>query len=98
MPGEGKTGTLEHILLKAAFEKNPRLEMCLADFSTCIDGLKSAKPNARAKMKMSVIAAAFCEDNPWCSSNTLWHDKSNPVPIDSHCFKHISDFLAAFAS
>jgi hypothetical protein len=97
LPGEGKTGTLEHLLLDAAFAKTPSLQKCLADFSTCTGALSSSRPNNLAKMRMSALAAAFCEDNPWCSPNTMWGDKKNPVPIDSACFDHIGAFLTRFA-
>ena len=98
MPGEGKTGTLEHLLLDAVFAKTASLEKCLDDFSTCTGALRSSKPNKLAKMRMSALAAAFCEDNPWCSPNIMWSDEKNPVPIDSACFNHIGDFLTRFAS
>jgi hypothetical protein len=97
MPGEGKTGTLEHLLLDAVFAKKASLQKCLDDFSTCTGALRSSKPNKLAKMRMSALAAAFCEDNPWCSPNIMWSDKKNPVPIDSACFNHIGDFLTRFA-
>ncbi len=98
LPGEGKTGTLEHLLLDAAYAKRACLQECLDDFSTCTGALRSSKPNKLAKMRMSALAAAFCEDNPWCSPNIIWSDKKNPVPIDSACFNHIGDFLTRFAS
>ena len=98
LPGEGKTGTLEHLLLDAAFAKTASLQNCLDEFSTCTGALRSSKPNKLAKMRMSALAAAFCEDNPWCSANTMWSDDKNPVPIDSACFDHIGDFLMRFAS
>jgi hypothetical protein len=98
LPGEGKTGTLEHLLLDAAFVKAPSLQDCLDDFSTCTGALRSSKPNKLAKMRMSALAAAFCEDNPWCSAHTMWSDDKNPVPIDSPCFNHIGDFVTRFAS
>jgi hypothetical protein len=98
LPGEGRTGTLEHLLLDAAFAKAPNLQKCLDDFSTCTGALRSTKPNNLAKMRMSALAAAFCEDNPWCSANTMWSDDKNPVPINSACFNHIGDFLTRFAS
>ena len=55
-------------------------------------------PNQLAKMRMSALAAAFCEDNPWCSAKTMLSDRNSPVPIDSKCFGHLSDFLAKFSS
>lgn len=98
LPGEGRTGALEHLLLEAVFAKTETLPDCLDKFSTCTGALRSSRPNQLAKMKMSVLAAAFCEDNPWCSANTMWSDGNNPVPIDSACFNVIADFLSAFAS
>jgi hypothetical protein len=98
LPGEGRTGTLEHLLLDAAFAKAANLQRCLDDFSTCTGALRSSKPNNLAKMRMSALAAAFCEDNPWCSANTMWSDEKNPIPISSACFNHIGEFIARFAS
>lgn len=98
MPGEGETGTLEHLLLKAVFKKSTALEKCLDAFSACTGGLKSNKPNVHAKMRMSALAAAFCEDNPWCSSNTMWSDEKNPVPIDSDVFDPLSQMLTDFSN
>jgi hypothetical protein len=97
LPGEGKTGTLEHLLLDATFAKTASLQRCLDNFSDCTGALRSSKPNNLAKMRMSALAAAFCEDNPWCSPNTMWSDEKNPVPINSPCFNHISEFLTTFA-
>ena len=98
LPGEGKTGTLEHLLLDAVFAKTSSLQKCLDDFSVCTGALRSSKLNNLAKMRMSALAAAFCEDNPWCSANTMWSDDQNPVPINSACFNDIGDFLKRFAS
>jgi hypothetical protein len=98
LPGKGKTGTLEHLLLEAVFAKTDILPECLEKFGKCTGGLRSSKPNQLAKMRMSVLAAAFCEDNPWCSPNTMWSDDSNPVPIDSPCFSDIGEFLTKFTT
>ncbi len=98
LPGQGRTGTLEHLLLEAALLKKPELEKCLDDFSDCTGALRSAKQNKQAKMRMSVLAGAFCEDNPWCSAHTMWSDVKNPVPIDTTCFDHLSAFITDFRS
>ncbi len=98
LPGEGKTGTLEHLLLEAIFARTETLQDCLDKLSTCTGALRSSRPNQLAKMKVSVLAAAFCEDNPWCSANTMWSDDNNPVPINSACFDDIGKFLIRFAS
>jgi hypothetical protein len=96
LPAKGETGTLEHLLLRAVFEKFPNLDKCLNDFSSCTGGLTSPKPNAQAKMRMSALAATFCADNPWCSAANMWSDRGNPVSISSSCFTQLSDFLTMF--
>jgi hypothetical protein len=99
IPGEGRTGTLEHILWDAAIKRDVALEKCVEDFSACTGGhIIAASDNQQAKMRVSAIVAAHCEDNPWASPGLLWSDKGNPIPISSECFKHISDFLVAFTT
>ncbi len=80
------------------FKQSPTLEKCLEELATCTGGLKSPKPNAQAKMRMSVLAATFCADNPWCSPALMWSDKGNPVPVTSDCFNHLHEFLVRFAA
>jgi hypothetical protein len=98
IPGAGENGTLENLLLKAAFRKTPVLERCIEEFSTCTGMIATATDNQKAKMKMSAIAAAFCKDNPWTSIRLLWKDKGNPVPIDSDCFDELSRFIDNFST
>jgi hypothetical protein len=98
VPGDGETGTLEHLFLKAVFDQTPQLATCLDEFSTCTKGLQSPKPNNLAKMRMSALAAAFCQDNPWCNVNAMLGDPNNPVPIASKHFGHLTDFLIKFRS
>jgi hypothetical protein len=99
IPGEGRNGTLEHVLWEAAVQKKPIIEGCVETFMKCMgDVLDSCSDNQRAKMKMSALVAASCKDNPWASSAMIWSDGGNPIPIDSSCFSHVSDFLVAFTS
>jgi hypothetical protein len=98
VPGEGETGTIEHLLLRAVFGKTPSLAKCVDDFSTCTGGLKSTKPNMQAKMRMSALAATFCANNPWCSIAYMWSDPNNPVPISSPQFDALSNFVQNFAA
>jgi hypothetical protein len=98
LPGHNQTGTLEHLLLKAAFSKSPNLEECLKQFSACTGALRSDKPNALAKMRMAALAAAFCQKKTWCSPNLLWSDPQNPVPIDSAEFGDLVQFLQKFCN
>ena len=98
IPTQGETGNLEKLLLKALFAARPELEDCIEKFSECSGGLRSANENTLSKMRMSALAAAFCEDNPWCSVANMWSDPKNPVPIDSKEFAGIGDFISEFAS
>lgn len=94
VPGVGRKGTLEDLLLEAAFKGGPQLEKCIDDFSACA-GIKAGDwtPNQRAKMRLSALVAVTCQHNPWASSNTMWSDSLCPVPIDSSCFQEIKKFL-----
>ncbi|MGA2437302.1 MAG: DUF3226 domain-containing protein [Acidobacteriaceae bacterium] len=99
MPGKGRTGTLEHLLWDAATTQNPKLKKCVDRFCRCTGGhINSAPENAKVKMKMSAIVAAHCQGNPWASPAWMWSEKDNPVPIDSPCFKEVSDFLTVFTT
>jgi hypothetical protein len=97
MPGENRDGTLEHLLLEATFTKEKKLEKCVDDFLACVGSPKPA-PNKEAKMRMSALVAATCTKNPWASAAMIWHDKGNPVPIDSPNFRHLTDFLKRFST
>src|SRR5262249_30850629 len=93
IPGKDRTGTLEHILVEAAFRKNPKMGKCLDEFADCTGVIPTATENQQAKMKMSSLAAAYCIGNPWASDAMLWHSKGNPVPIDSDLFHPLVDFI-----
>ena len=97
LPGAGRTGTLEHLLWDAAIEKTPKLQKCVAHFCRCTGGhINSAPENKKAKMQISALVASHCQKNPFASSGMIWHDKDNPIPIDSPCFKPLADFLTNF--
>jgi hypothetical protein len=99
MPGQGKTGCLEHILWDAAIGKNQAIQRCVEDFSKCTGGhIMAAPSNKQAKMKMSAIVAAYCKDNPWASAAMVWSDAGNPVPIDSASFNDIAHLLETFVA
>jgi hypothetical protein len=97
MPGEGRDGTLEHLLLDAAYRESPQAEECTSTFFECIGGL-GPTPNQEAKMRLSSLIGATCKDNPWSSAAMIWRDTGNPVPINSPSFDHIVDFIRRFSS
>ncbi|MGD0510855.1 MAG: DUF3226 domain-containing protein [Candidatus Micrarchaeaceae archaeon] len=96
VPGIKRKGTVEHLLLEAAYKKNPRAEKCTDEFFRCIGNARSTA-NAKAKMRMSALVAATCTGNPWASAAMMWSDKPNPVPINSSCFKHLVGFPKQFS-
>lgn len=103
IPGAGRQGTMEHLLLDAAYLKRPRMAKYVDKFLTRINRHSIFhKPvyglNRHAKMKMSALAAATCEKNPWASASMIWSNVGNPVPVDSPCFSHLVDFLKRFST
>lgn len=98
MPGENRTGTLEHLLLEAIFDKIPSFSGCIDEFFKCTGLTLNCSENQQAKMKMSALIAACCKKNPWASPSMIWHDPGNPVPIESTVFNPLFDFLHRFIS
>jgi hypothetical protein len=98
IPGPGRDGTLEHLLLEAAYGKSPAKQPCVEQFLDCIGRPKDASDNEIAKMSMSALVGASCRKNPWASSALVWKDKHNPVPIDSHSFDDLLDVLRKFSA
>ncbi|MGO9087095.1 MAG: DUF3226 domain-containing protein [Terriglobales bacterium] len=96
MPGKGKKGTLEHLLLEAVFKKSPKLKKCLNSFEQCTGKLKSWPQNKKAKARTTMLTAAHCKGNPASSLAWIWAEKGNPVPIGSSCFDSLSTFLSEF--
>jgi hypothetical protein len=97
--GVQETGTLEDILLRAAFEKNPQFEGCLDAFIGCIGKAPELKSNKKAKMRLSALVGASFPSNPWASVDKLLASSKNDlVPIDSIHFKPLGDFLANFCT
>lgn len=98
MPGRNRTGTLEHILLQAAYGKTPALQQCVDRFAECTGVVATATDNQSAKMKMSMLVGACCKGNPWASVALMWEDPGNPVPIDSPAFLPLIEFLRQFTT
>jgi hypothetical protein len=99
IPGENETGTLEHLLLRSAFDKTPSSQTCVDTLLGCIGKTPEKKPNVRAKMQMSALVAASFPKNPWATPGMLLQSSDNDlVPIDSPQFKHLADFLVGFCA
>jgi hypothetical protein len=98
IPGKGKTGTLEHLLLDAVAAKNPPVLECVNKLETCANWRVDWSSNKTAKMKMHSVVASFCKDDPGCSLGFIWSKKAdNPMDIASPVFKELADFLRAFS-
>lgn len=98
MPGNGRDGTLEHLLLDAAYANNVKAEDCVDKFLGCIGKPDKITANQDAKMRMSSLVGATCQENPWSSPAWIWKDKRNPVPINSPCFDPLVDLLKRFSA
>jgi hypothetical protein len=99
IPGNGRTGTLKHLLLEAVFANHKDLEKCVLNFEACSTNTASWADNKKAKMKMQSVIASFCEDDPGCSLGFIWHKGvDNPIDIGNPVFSELSDFLRAFSA
>jgi hypothetical protein len=99
VPGVDKEGTLEHLLLQAAFEEAPAGETCVDMFLACVGRSPLERPNTVAKMKMSALVAASFPTNPWATPGMLLQSSKNDlISFDSGHFKHLADFLASFCT
>lgn len=98
MPGPGRTGTIENILLEATLGSRPELEDCINRFAECTKIIPTGTENEQAKMKMSVIVGGSCKGNPWAPVSLVWSDKGNPIPIASPVFHPLADFVRGFCT
>jgi len=95
IPGQGRDGTLEHLLLESIEEPK---RACVDHFIDCVGVPNDLTANELAKMKMSSLAGASCHKNPWASVAYMFSDKGNPVSVDNACFKELADFLTDFST
>jgi hypothetical protein len=98
LPGRGKTGALEHLLLEVVNGERPEIITHVETYRSNTAGTEEWSDNKIAKMKMQCIVAATCRKNPYCSLAWIWEHKSIPIKIDSPALKELSDFLIAFSS
>jgi hypothetical protein len=99
IPGVNVNGTLEHLLLQAAFDKAPTSKACVDAFLACVGKAPEDRPNCLAKMQMSAFVAASFPANPWATPGMLLQSgKNDLISFDSGHFKHLADFLASFCT
>jgi|HubBroStandDraft_6_1064221.scaffolds.fasta_scaffold66359_3 hypothetical protein len=98
IPRNGTLGTLEHLLLDAAFDRDPTLRKCVDDFANCCGNVDGWPANKQAKMKLTASIAARCEELPSSSLAWIWNKNGNPIPIDSRHFDHLVGFFRDFSA
>jgi hypothetical protein len=99
MPGKGRTGALEHLLLAAVFATHLPLANCIRSLEICNQRATNWSENKKAKMKMQCVIASFCQDDPGCSLGFIWHKGAdNPIDFTSPVFQELAAFLIDFAT
>jgi hypothetical protein len=98
MPGRGRTGTLEHLLLDAVFEGNQELELCVNAFRDCLREPVRWSENKQAKMRLHALMAGCCEERPSTNLARVWNKRGNPIPLSSGKFDELAETLRYFAA
>lgn len=99
IPGNGKTGTLEHLLLEAVKVSHPEVIRCVDAFEACSTKTVDWSNNKKAKMRMNSVVAAFCKADPGCSLGFIWEKgEHNPLDVASPAFEELREFLAAIVA
>jgi hypothetical protein len=96
IPGKGKTGALEHLLLEAISATHAALAECIKRFEECNAHVAGWTDNKKAKLRVQCAIAGFCRDDPTSSLAYIWHRADNPIDIASPAFQELADFLTVF--
>lgn len=67
-------------------------------FEPCFDCCKldEVPVGKAAKMRLTTIIAASCQNNPSCSVVWVWKETDNPIRLESKNFDPLADFLRRF--
>jgi hypothetical protein len=95
MPGKGKTGALEHLLLEAVKEKSPQALECIENFENCVATTEMWTENKKAKMRFACYVATHCKNDPSCGTGFIWTTKNLMLEINSPVFEELCEFLQA---
>jgi len=98
MPGPGRTGSLEHLLLDATFDQRPELEACVNGFRDCLKRPLGWNENKQAKMRLHALMAGCCEENPATNLATVWNRRGSPISLNSRKFDRLVETLRYFAA
>ena len=64
MSGDGESGELEDLLLKAAGDKHPEIMKCVKEFRACAAAAASPKTKKEAKKELQALVSMFPEYHP----------------------------------
>ena len=96
VPGQGKTGCLEDLLLDAIQNAAPQLISCVDSFAECVTYPSLWPANDRAKMRVHALMAACCVEEPATALSRVWNREGNPIPIGSPIFDDLVSWLRRF--
>jgi hypothetical protein len=96
IPGNGKTGALEHLFLEAITLAKPTALDCVNAYRDCAQTTTDWSENKIGKMRLAAYVAAHCKNDPCCSPAFLWTSKNQVFDIASPAFQEVRDFLIAF--
>lgn len=98
IPGKGKTGALEHLLLEAVNNVNATGVHCIEQFRACVGTTADWSANKLAKMRLACYVASHCKNDPCCSPAYLWSSKNKLFDLSNTAFEELSEFLLSFSS
>lgn len=98
MPGPGRRGALEHLLLEATLDQSRELEACVNGFRDCLRNPASWTENKQAQMRLHALIAGCCEEDPSTNLATVWSKGGNPIPLGSNRFDEMAETLRHFAA
>ena len=94
VPGAGRLGALETLLVQAILLERAGLAECLQQLDECrasdADEWDAVK---RAKMQFQTVIAITCRDDPSAGAAHIWSKTHNPVPVASPMFDELAAFL-----
>jgi hypothetical protein len=98
IPGNGRSGALENLLLEAAITTNPNAMHCIEEFQRCCNTITDWPASKQAKMKFACYIASQCKNDPCCSPAYIWASKNKVLDIASPVFGELVALLKEFAA
>lgn len=98
IPGTGKTGALEALLLAAVQKEKPDALKCIEQFEKCTNTTSSWSDNKKDKMRMACYVASHCKNDPCCSLAFMWSEKNLLLNLTNPVFEELGNFLKEFSA